>query len=206
MPEPTGTVSVDHTATRRAFTNARVLLDRVLADTDFLDRVERVADRMAACFQAGGKVLAVGNGGSMADAMHFCEELTGRFKDSRPPLPAIACTDAGHLTCVANDYGYDQVFARWITALARETDIVFALSTSGKSRNVLLAVEAARANGATVIGLFGRGGGVLRGQCDFEWVVPDLPEHPAGAERIQEVHMLVLHTLIERTEERMFPS
>lgn len=195
----------DTRVVRDAFTNARDLIDAVLGDDRFLRRLELVADRTAACVNAGGKILAIGNGGSMADAIHFCEELTGKFRNPRPPVAALACSDPGHLTCVANDYGYDQVFARWISALAREQDILFALTTSGNSRNILLAVEAAKDRGVPVVGLLGRGGGILKGRCDFEWVVPDSRAGPSPTERIQEVHMLILHTLIDRIETRLFP-
>jgi D-sedoheptulose 7-phosphate isomerase len=116
----------------------------------------------------------------------------------RPPLPALACTDAGHITCTANDYGYDEVFARWVRALAKKGDVVVLLSTSGNSQNVVRAAAAAREAGAMTVALLGKAGGTLRGTCDFEWIAPG-----ETADRIQEIHMLVLHVLIEAVEARL---
>ncbi len=180
---------------RDALTNARAALDALLADEVAAERIESVAREMADRFRAGNKVLACGNGGSACDAMHFCEELTGRFRDDREPLPAIACTDPGHITCTANDYGYDAVFARWVKALGKPGDMVFLLSTSGNSANVLRAAEAAKEIGCTRIALLGKGGGDLAGGCEHEWIVTG-----ETADRIQELHMLILHTLIECVE------
>ena len=184
-----------------ALTDARAALDVFLADSVSVERIERVACEMAACFRAGHKLLACGNGGSACDAMHFCEELTGRFRDDREPLPALACTDPGHITCTANDYGYEAVFARWVRALAKPGDMVFLLSTSGNSANVLRAAEAAKEIGCTRIALLGKSGGDLAGLCEHEWIV-------AGktADRIQELHMLILHTLIECAEGCLQPG
>lgn len=191
-PTPTPTHA---SAARAALTNARAALDVLLADPASIERIEVVAREMAACFRAGNKLLACGNGGSACDAMHFCEELTGRFREDRDPLPAIACTDPGHITCTANDYGYEAVFARWVRALAKPGDVVFLLSTSGTSANVLRAAEAAKEIGCTRVALLGKEGGDLTGCCEHEWVV-------AGetADRIQELHMLILHILIECAE------
>ncbi len=178
---------------------ARVALERfVTAETSA--RLERIADAMAERVRAGGKILACGNGGSSADAMHFCEELTGRYRDNRPAIAAVACVDAGHITCTANDYGYEHVFSRWVEALGREGDVLVAMSTSGSSRNVLRAVEAARERGVLTVGLLGKGGGVLRGLCDFDLMAPG-----ETADRIQELHMLALHTLVGAIERRLFP-
>ncbi len=178
--------------------DAHAALGTFLADEANLERLETVAEAMADALKAGGKLLAVGNGGSCCDAMHFCEELTGRFRDDRPPLPAIACTDPGHITCVANDYGYDAVFARWVRALGRRGDVLVLLSTSGNSPNIVRASEAAAEQGITRVALLGKTGGTLAGACEHEWVVPG-----ATADRIQEIHMLILHTLIEGIERRL---
>ena len=183
------------TPARAALTNARTALDALLADDLAIDRIEYVAEVMAACFRAGGKVLACGNGGSACDAMHFCEELTGRFREDRDPLPAIACVDVGHITCTANDYGYDAVFERWVRALAKPGDVVFLLSTSGNSESVVRAARAAGDIGCERVAMLGRDGGKLGGMCEMEWIVPG-----ATADRIQELHMLILHTLIECVE------
>jgi D-sedoheptulose 7-phosphate isomerase len=141
--------------------------------------------------------------------MHFAEELTGRFRAERRALPAIACTDAGHITCTANDYGFEQVFSRWVAALGKPGDVLIVLSTSGNSVNILRAVEAARAGAIDTIALLGKDGGKLANTCEYEWIV-----RPAAgadgdklpADRIQEIHMLVLHTLIECVERRLFPE
>jgi D-sedoheptulose 7-phosphate isomerase len=175
--------------------DAREALDRFIADERNLARLDAVARRMAGCLGAGGRILAIGNGGSMCDAMHFCEELTGRFRDDRRPLAAIACSDPTHLTCVANDYGFEHVFSRWVEAMGREGDVLVAISTSGRSANVVKAVEVARASKIRVVGLLGKDGGVLAELCDDAWIVPG-----ATSDRIQEIHMIILHTLVEGIE------
>ncbi len=190
----------DNHMLRGALVESRRLIDLTLADDAALARLEQAADALAGAFKAGRKVLACGNGGSAADAMHFCEELTGRFRDEREPLPAIACTDPGHITCTANDYGYDEVFSRWTRALGKQGDVLVAMSTSGNSVNVQRAVEAAKAIGMTTIALLGKDGGTLAGACDIEWIIPG-----HTADRIQELHMLILHTMIEGVEGRLFP-
>lgn len=161
--------------------------------------LERAALAIAERLRAGGMVLACGNGGSAADAMHFCEELTGRYRADRPAIPAIACVDPGHLTCAANDYGYEFVFSRWVEALGRRGDVLVVLSTSGNSRNVLRAVDRARERGLLTVALLGKGGGVLRGLCDHEIVAPG-----ETADRIQELHMLALHTIVGGVERALF--
>ena len=174
---------------------AHEALARFIADSSNLSRLDAVAGELAGAIRSGGKILAIGNGGSACDAMHFCEELTGRFRDDRPPMPAIACTDPGHITCVANDYGYDEVFARWVRALGKPGDALVALSTSGNSANVVRAVQAGNDIGLITVTLLGKDGGQLASKADHEWIVPG-----ATADRIQEIHMLILHTLIEGIE------
>lgn len=178
--------------------DARRALDSFIAGRGNLDRLDTVSVALSAVLASGGKIMAVGNGGSCCDAVHFCEELTGRFRADRPPLAAIACADPGHLTCVANDFGYDEVFARWVRALGRRGDALVLLSTSGNSENVVRAAAAAGELGIVRIALLGKTGGRLRGVCEQEWIVPG-----ATADRIQEIHMLILHTLIEGIERRL---
>lgn len=185
---------------RRALEDCRALLDTLLADDQAQDAFARAVDALTETFTAGGKVLACGNGGSACDAMHFCEELTGRFRADRPPLAAVACIDPGHITCVANDYGFEEVFGRWVRALGRPGDCLILLSTSGNSENVVRAAAAGREGGLRTIALLGKDGGRLAGQCDIEWVVGGAA---ATADRIQEIHMLILHTLIEGVEARL---
>lgn len=179
----------------RSIIQAHEALAAFIADRANLERLETVARELADTLAAGGKVMAIGNGGSCCDAMHFCEELTGRFRADRPPLAAIACADPGHITCVANDYGYDDVFARWVRALGRPGDALIALSTSGNSTNVINAVNVAKSIGIRVTLLLGKGGGHLAGSAHHQWIVPG-----ETADRIQEIHMLILHTLIEGIE------
>lgn len=187
-----------------AFQNAKLALEAFLADGRNFTTLDLAADLVAESLGAGGKVLACGNGGSACDTMHFCEELTGRFRKDRAPLAAVSLTDVGHMSCVANDYGYDHVFARGVRALGRQGDVLVALSTSGNSANVVRAVEAAAQLGMRTIGLLGRDGGVLAGRCDLQWIVPGVPVAQPTADRIQEIHMLILHALVEGVERRMF--
>ena len=178
-----------------SFRRAYDLLGAFASDPQSTSFVETVSALLASRFRAGSKVLICGNGGSLADAVHFAEELTGRFRADRPPLPAIAIAEPGHITCTANDYGFDRVFSRGVEALGRDGDVLIALSTSGNSTNIGLAVEAARQRGLKTVALLGKGGGRLRGGCDHEIIVPG-----ETADRIQEIHMLVLHVLVERVE------
>ncbi len=164
------------------------------------DELLRVGDLLARCLRGGGKVLLFGNGGSAADAQHLAAELSGRFQLERPALPAIALTtDTSVLTAVANDYGYDLVFARQVEALGGRGDVAIGISTSGRSRNVLAGLRAARERGMTTVGFLGRDGGTIREVCDHALVVPG--EKTA---RIQEVHVLVGHVLCELVERELF--
>jgi D-sedoheptulose 7-phosphate isomerase len=171
------------------------MLAEAFATAEHALRVEAIAGRLAACLKAGGKVMVCGNGGSLCDAAHFAEELTGRFRADRRPLAALAIADPGHLTCVSNDYGFEHVFSRAVEGLGRPGDVLVVLSTSGNSRNVVRAVESARRAGLSTVALLGKGGGELRGMCDEELLAPG-----GTSDRIQELHMLVLHILVERVE------
>lgn len=183
-------------AARAALAEAAAALARLQADEVALARIAAAGNLLAATFAAGGRVYSCGNGGSMCDAMHFAEELTGRFRDDRPGYAALAISDPGHLSCVGNDYGYEQVFARFIEAHGRTGDVLLAISTSGTSRNVLAAVKTARARGLKVIGLTGKDGAPLATEADIAIVTP------AGryADRVQELHIKVIHILIELVE------
>ena len=178
------------------FSEAAQLLDTVRNDAAFMDAVEAAGIAMCQAIAQGGKIISCGNGGSMSDAMHFAEELSGRYRDERPGLPAISCSDPSHITCVGNDYGFDQVFARFVQALGQSGDCLLAISTSGNSANVLEAAKAAKAKGMTVIGLTGRGGGALKALCD---VAVDVPWN-GYADRVQEVHIKVIHAWIDLIE------
>ena len=177
---------------RAELSEARAVLDRFLAEPTHLARIAETAELMAHSLRNGGKILTCGNGGSLCDAQHFAEELSGRYRQDRRALAAIALTDASHLTCVANDYGFEFVFSRFVEALGRPGDVLLAISTSGNSPNILRAAEAAKAAGMTVVALTGKDGGPLAGLSDVEIRVP----HTGFADRIQEVHIKVIHILI----------
>lgn len=185
----------------RALEESRRVLDAFIADPSTAETLDRMAAALADCFAAGGKALSCGNGGSACDALHFAEEFTGRFKKDRKALPVIPLLDGANLTCVANDYGFESIFSRGVEAYGRPGDVLLAISTSGNSRNVIRAVEAARAAGMVVMLLLGKDGGELKGAGDHELLV----ESP-DTERIQEVHMIALHILIESVERRLFPE
>jgi len=136
---------------RSELNEAADTLTRFLSDDANIHAIQRAAVLLADSFKAGGKVLSCGNGGSHCDAMHFAEELTGRYRENRPGYPAIAISDVSHLSCVSNDFGYDHVFSRYVEAVGREGDVLLGLSTSGNSANIIKAIEAARAQGMKVI-------------------------------------------------------
>lgn len=184
-----------------SFHEAQHVLAQFVADREQVGRVRLFADKLAATFLAGGKAMSCGNGGSMSDAMHFAEEWSGRYRRERRPLPAIAFSDPGHLSCVANDYGFAEVFARQVQALGKEGDLLLMLSTSGNSPNLLRAAEEARARGVTTVGLLGKGGGALHAHCDIPIVVPG-----NTSDRIQEIHIKIIHIVIETVERQLFPE
>jgi D-sedoheptulose 7-phosphate isomerase len=188
-------------ALQHSLAEARAVLDRFAADAGLLSSLAGMSSALTACFQAGNKVLACGNGGSACDAIHFAEEFTGRFRKHRKALPVIPLTEAAHLTCVANDYGFDEVFARGVEAYGKPGDLLLAISTSGNSRNVIRAAETAQAQGMGVLLLLGKTGGKLKGRGDHELIVES-----ETTERIQEIHMLALHALIESVERSLFPE
>jgi D-sedoheptulose 7-phosphate isomerase len=172
------------------------------ADEAAMASAAEFADLAFDALSGGKKLLACGNGGSMCDAMHFAEEWTGRFRGDRDPLPALAFSDPAQLTCIANDFGFDEVFARQVAAHGREGDLLIALSTSGESPNILRALEEARARGVKTIGLLGKGGGRALSLSDVAIVVPNA----TTSDRIQEIHIKVLHAVIEAVERRLFPD
>lgn len=185
-----------------SFQEAQATLSAFLADPACIDGVRAFAEAAHATFERGGRLLSCGNGGSMCDAMHFAEEWTGRFRGNRDALPALAFSDPSQLTCIANDFGYDQVFARSVAAYGQEGDLLLAISTSGNSPNVLAAVAAAKERGITTVGLLGKGGGKLKDEVDIAIVVPEA----STSDRIQELHIKVIHITIEAVERRLFPA
>jgi len=187
---------------RAALDEAAAALDRLRADDATLAHIEQAGELLASVFGAGGRAYSCGNGGSMCDAMHFAEELTGRFRDDRPGYAALAISDPGHLTCVGNDYGYEQVFARYLRAHGRAGDVLLAISTSGTSRNVVAAAQAAKELDMRVIALTGRAGSALVDLSDIAIVTPG----GRFADRVQELHIKVIHILIELVERRLAPT
>ncbi len=182
---------------RDSLQDAHRVLTTLLADAPRLAQIDAAIAILRACIKpgSGGKVLIVGNGGSMCDAAHFAEELTGRFRADRRPLPALACNDPGHLTCVANDYGFEFVFSRWVEAIGNPGDTLIILSTSGNSPNCVMAATAAKTKNIHTIALLGKGGGQLAALCDNSITVPG-----DTSDRIQELHMLILHIFVEGIE------
>ena len=185
--------------TARGLSEAIEILEACLGDAALLEAMERTVDLVTDTLDRGGRILVCGNGGSMSDAMHFAEELSGRFRERRRALPALALSDPAVLTCIANDFGFEEVFARQVEAHGRAGDLLLVLSTSGDSKNVLRAVQVARERGLKTVGMTGRDGGALSGQADVTVLVPRAKQ----SDRIQEVHLVLLHGLIESIEARL---
>ncbi|EDL52820.1 MULTISPECIES: D-sedoheptulose 7-phosphate isomerase [Vibrio] len=184
---------------RNELTEAADVLNKFLSDDHNIAQIEAAAKMIAESFKQDGKVLSCGNGGSHCDAMHFAEELTGRYRENRPGYAGIAISDPSHLSCVSNDFGYDYVFSRYVEAVGRSGDVLFGLSTSGNSGNILKAIEAAKAKGMKTIALTGKDGGQMAGVADIEIRVP----HFGYADRIQEVHIKIIHIVIQLIEKEM---
>ncbi|MCD4483081.1 D-sedoheptulose 7-phosphate isomerase [Chromobacterium vaccinii] len=187
---------------RASLGEAKTALDNLLANPQALASVEAAAQAIIGALESGGRVFSCGNGGSMCDAMHFAEELTGRYRDNRRGMAAIAISDPSHISCVGNDYGYDEIFARYLESHARAGDVLIGLSTSGNSRNVIRAAEVARELGVKVVILTGRAGAKLEPLADVYVNTPG----GSYADRVQELHIKVLHILIELTERHFFPE
>lgn len=181
---------------------AQSALQNLLANRATLESIGRAADLLVATFERRGHVYSCGNGGSMCDAMHFAEELSGRYRKNRKGLGAIAMSDAGHLSCAANDFGYEFVFSRFLEAQGREGDCLLAISTSGTSRNIIAAVEEAKKLGIRTIVLTGKPGSPLEAMADVCICTPG----GAYADRVQELHIKVIHILIELVERRLCPD
>ncbi len=184
---------------RGELTEAADTLSRFLQDDANIEAIQKAVVLLADSFKAGGKVLSCGNGGSHCDAMHFAEELTGRYRENRPGYPAIAISDVSHISCVSNDFGYEYVFSRYVEAVGKEGDVLLGISTSGNSGNIIKAISAAREKGMKVITLTGKDGGKMAGSADIEIRVP----HFGYADRIQEIHIKVIHILIQLIEKEM---
>jgi D-sedoheptulose 7-phosphate isomerase len=181
---------------RKHFEDASSLLSLFLNDASNIAAIEKAGEAMVRAIQGGGKIISCGNGGSMCDAMHFAEELSGRYRDNRRALPAISISDPSHISCVGNDYGYQYIFSRYLEALGKPGDILLAISTSGNSANVIEAAKRAKEMEIVVVGLTGKDGGQLAPLCDVEVRVP----WNGYADRVQEIHIKVIHSLIDYIE------
>ena len=184
---------------RNELTQAIDVLTKFVSDEKNLKAIQQAAILIADSFKQGGKVLSCGNGGSHCDAMHFAEELTGRFRDNRPSYPAIAISDVSHISCVGNDYGFDHIFSRYVEGVGNKGDVLLGISTSGNSTNVIKAIEAAKQKGMKIITLTGKDGGKMNGLADVDIRVP----HFGYADRVQEIHIKVIHILILLIEKEM---
>lgn len=184
---------------RNELNEAAQVLQAFMADPQNLLNIEAAAKLIADSFRQQGKVLSCGNGGSHCDAMHFAEELTGRYRENRPGYAGIAISDPSHLSCVSNDFGYEFVFSRYVEAVGRAGDVLLGISTSGNSGNIIRAIEAAKSKGIKTIALTGKDGGKMAGMADVEIRVP----HFGYADRIQEVHIKIIHLLIQLIEKEM---
>lgn len=180
---------------------AQEVLTQFAGSSENMDRCHKFSGILIDAYKAGNTVFSCGNGGSHCDAMHFAEEMTGRYRDERAPLGALALGDAAHTTCVSNDYGFEHIFSRQLEALGRSGDVLIGLSTSGNSQNVINAFEVAKKKGIQTVALLGKTGGKLKSLADLAIVVP-----AQTSDRIQEVHIKLIHTVIETVERELFPE
>jgi len=180
---------------------AHALLAEYMNQPQTWSQLEAFSRKLIEVYEKKGRVFICGNGGSHCDAMHFAEEMTGRYRKDRRPLGALALGDAPHVTCVTNDYGFDQIFSRHLEGMAGKGDVLICLSTSGNSKNLITAAEKARELGIYSIALLGKGGGPLKDKVDMPIIVPG-----TTSDRIQEIHMTLLHTVIETIERKIFPE
>lgn len=181
---------------KQHFTEAQDILAQFIANEKNFEAIAQAGALMVDALKNEKKILSCGNGGSLCDAMHFAEELTGRYRDDRRPFAAIAMSDVSHMACVGNDYGYDFVFSRYLEAVGNSGDVLLAISTSGNSKNVLNAIEVAKRKGIKVVGLTGKDGGQMSSLCDVEIRAP----HSQYADRAQEIHIKCIHALIDYIE------
>lgn len=178
------------------FLEAQRVLSQFIENQSNFDKIKAAGDAMIKAINAGGKIISCGNGGSMSDAMHFAEEMTGRYRANRKPLPAIAISDPSHISCISNDYGYEFIFSRFVESLGTPSDVLLAISTSGNSQNVLNAIAKAREKGMFIIGLSGKDGGKMKDLVDIELRAP----MSQWADRVQEIHIKIIHSLIDHVE------
>jgi D-sedoheptulose 7-phosphate isomerase len=176
---------------KKQFEEAQLILSQ-FQNTENFEKIETAIEMMCTALKAGNKIISCGNGGSMCDAMHFAEELSGRFRNNRRGLAAVSISDPSHISCVANDFGYDFVFSRYIEAIGQSGDVLLGISTSGSSKNVILAVEEAKKKGMKTLVLTGKDGGTLAELADLEIRAP----YSEFADRAQEIHIKIIHNFI----------
>ena len=184
---------------KRHFTEAQEALSDFISNPASFKNIEAAGKILVEAIQNGNQIISCGNGGSMCDAMHFAEELSGRYRKDRPAYPALSISDPAHLSCVANDYGYEFVFSRMVEAIGKKGDVLFAISTSGNSANILNAINAAKKRGMLVIGLTGKDGGSMAELCNVEIRAP----RSEYADRAQEIHIKIIHSLIDYVERKV---
>jgi len=184
-----------------SFQEAQKTLEDFWKNPEQIQKCVQFTQLLIEMYKKGGNLFTCGNGGSHCDAMHFAEELTGRYRKDRRPLGALALGDPSHVTCVSNDYGFAHIFSRQVEGLGRAGDILVGLSTSGNSENVIRAFEAARAKGLKTVALLGKDGGKMKGMADLAIIVPAMT-----SDRIQEIHIKIIHTVIETVEREIFPE
>jgi D-sedoheptulose 7-phosphate isomerase len=181
------------------FAEAQEILNNFLSNEDNFVKITQAGDLILKAIHSENKIISCGNGGSMCDAMHFAEELSGRYKHDRKALPAISISDASHITCVGNDYGFEHIFSRYIEALGQPGDVLFAISTSGNSQNIINAIAAAQQKNMKIIALTGKSGGKIASLCDIEIRAP----YAQFSDRAQEIHIKVIHSLIDYIEKNL---
>lgn len=186
---------------KNSLCEAQNVLNKFVADEQNINLIDKAVSVMVASIQNEGRILSCGNGGSMCDSMHFVEELTGRYRKDRDPIAAMSMGDPSHITCVANDYGFEYIFSRHVQAWGRKGDTLLAISTSGNSQNVILAVEEAKKKDMKVIGLLGKTGGKLKDMVDVPLIVDC-----QITDRIQEIHIKLIHIFIEGIERHIVPE
>lgn len=184
---------------KNSFLDAQSVLNDFISNESNFRAIEAAGETMVKALKNGGKIISCGNGGSMCDAMHFTEELTGRFRENRPSMPAFAISDPSHITCVGNDFGFDHIFSRFVEGMGNKGDVLLGISTSGNSANIINAIKAAKEKGMLVVGLTGKTGGEMAQLCDVEIRVP----WNSYSDRVQEIHIKVIHCLIQYIEAAM---
>ncbi len=185
----------------RSLQEAQQNLETFIKSSEHLSKLESISAEILKVYRNRGNVFTCGNGGSHCDAMHFAEELTGRYRKDRIPLGALALGDPSHVTCVGNDYGFDQIFARQLQGLARPNDLLLIFSTSGNSKNLIAAIESAKKIPIKTVAILGRTGGLVKELSDTCLIVPG-----NTSDRIQELHIKIIHILIEIIERELFPQ